>query len=131
MPAMTDLSSKNQSLGVRLLVTSMPPGERAEALARSLVERGLAACVHCQSAGTSVYRWQGETVAESETLMWIKTAADRVADATRYIADEHPYELPEVLVVPVDGGLEPYLDWVAQATRTETNGQHVTGPKER
>ncbi len=92
------------------------PAEHAPRLARSLVEEGLAACVHVPAVGTSTYRWKGEVAVDEEVLMVLKCAADRV-DALRDRALAlHPYELPAFVVLAVDESATPasVLDWVAK-----------------
>ena len=118
---MTDFSIEKQPLDQVILITTVPDAETSEALARSLVAGGLVACVNCLPAGTSVYRWQGQVETAREVVMLIKTVrkyGDRVA---RQVQDEHPYELPEMLVVPVVGGSRAYLDWIVDATHPVEN----------
>jgi periplasmic divalent cation tolerance protein len=80
------------------------------------VERELAACVNILPAVSSVYQWQGQVETSSEALLLIKTAANRYPDLEQAIRALHPYELPEIVTVPVQDGLQPYLDWVEQCT---------------
>lgn len=96
----------------RLVLVSCPP-ERAESLARTLVESRLAACVNVLPRIGSVYRWQGEVRAEDEALLIIKTTAERFEALRVAVLANHPYELPEVLAVDVAAGHAPYLDWIA------------------
>jgi periplasmic divalent cation tolerance protein len=100
-------------LGERLVVLSTAPdGDVASELAMMLVEARLAACVNVMPAVESIYRWEGKTCRESEVLMLIKTTAARLEALTAALAEAHPYECPEVVALPVRGGLEAYLDWV-------------------
>lgn len=103
-----------------LVFTNLPDREAALALARSLVERRVAACVNVLAECTSVYRWQGtvETAAEVPVLM--KTTAGRYEALEQAIRELHPYELPEIVAVRIDGGLPGYLEWVAAETRSDT-----------
>lgn len=101
------------SESVCLVLCTCPRGEPAAALARALVEQRLAACVNVLGDLRSIYRWQGRLEDEPEALLLIKTVAARVATLKAWIAEHHPYDVPEVLVLPVADGLEPYLDWVA------------------
>ncbi len=88
-------------------------GESAgRGLARALVEEGLAACVNLLPPMASVYRWKGTTAVDVERQVIIKTTRDHVAALQTRLAQLHPYELPELLVVPVTGGSEAYLDWI-------------------
>jgi len=113
---MTSFSIGKQPLDVVILMTTVPQGgpsgERSEALIRSLVAEGLAACVHCLPAGTSTYRWDGKVETASEATLLIKTVREHADAVARRVHDEHPYELPELLAVPVTGGSQDYLDWV-------------------
>ena len=103
-----------------LVVTSLPDREIALTLARALVERRLAACVNVLGECTSVYRWQGAIETAAEVPVLIKTSALRYEALEQAIRELHPYELPEVIAVPIRGGLPGYLEWVAAETRSDT-----------
>jgi len=90
--------------------------DTARSLSQALVGERLAACVNIVPGVTSVYKWQGEVEEASELLLIIKTSPKRVEDLTRRIAELHPYDVPEVISIPVDGGLPSYLDWVLSET---------------
>jgi len=96
-----------------LVLTTLPDGESADALAARLVEARLAACVNILPPGRSVYRWEGQVERTNETLMLIKTGAARYAALEAAIRTHHPYELPEIVAVPIAYGLPDYLAWVA------------------
>ena len=100
-----------------LVVTTMPDQNSADALAAELVERGLAACVNIGPPATSVYRWEGRVKRDTEWLLMIKTTVDRYAVLENAIVERHPYELPEVIAVPVTHGLSAYLAWIEQCTK--------------
>ncbi|HEY5291019.1 MAG TPA: divalent-cation tolerance protein CutA [Burkholderiales bacterium] len=100
-----------------LVVTNLPDRESAEKLAALLIERRLAACVSILAPCSSVYRWQGEIQHDEEHPLLIKTAKDRYAELEAAIRANHPYELPEVIAVPVTQGLPAYLQWVESETR--------------
>jgi periplasmic divalent cation tolerance protein len=97
---------------VRVVLTSAPAAD-AERISRTIVEEQLAACVQCQAV-TSLYRWKGEVVAEPESVLWIKVSAIGVSALTERIQALHPYELPEIIVLPVDAELSSsaYIEWV-------------------
>jgi periplasmic divalent cation tolerance protein len=97
-----------------VLVTAPDPAAGAR-IARSLVEEGLAACANVVPGVTSIYRWQGEMHEDPEVLLIVKTRASLVAALAARVRALHPYELPEVLALPVAGGSEPYLAWVRGA----------------
>ena len=96
-----------------LVLTNLPDREAAIKLAHTLVSKRLAACVNVLDGCTSLYRWQGEIQSEREIPVLIKTRSDRFASLQQEILACHPYELPEVIAVPVGAGLEPYLDWIS------------------
>jgi periplasmic divalent cation tolerance protein len=89
----------------------------AERIATALVERGLAACVNIVPGVTSVYRWKGAVERDLELLLVIKTRADRFEALREALVSLHPYEVPELIALPVDAGHPPYLAWLDEATR--------------
>lgn len=95
-----------------LIITSVGSREEADRIAAMLVEERLAACVQILPA-TSVYRWQGVVEQAEELVLHVKTLAGRAAAAERRIRDLHGYDLPEVIVLPINGGSAEYLDWIA------------------
>jgi len=101
---------------VVLILTTVPDDERAEPLAWTLVEERLAACVNLHAPMTSIYRWKGEVDREAERQLIIKTTRARVRALEERIRALHSYELPEFIVVPVEGGSQAYLDWVGEGT---------------
>jgi periplasmic divalent cation tolerance protein len=100
-----------------LVITNLPDRESAEKLAALLIERHLAACVSILAPCSSVYRWQGEIQHDEEHPLLIKTVQNRYADLEALIRASHPYELPEIIAVPVVHGLPDYLQWVESETR--------------
>jgi len=100
-----------------LVITNFPDRAGAEQLAHSLVEARLAACVNLLPPCRSVYRWQGAIEAAEEHTLLIKTTRDRYAALETAIRSGHPYELPEIVAVPVTAGFPAYLEWVAAGTR--------------
>lgn len=102
-----------------LLVWSNAPDEVcAERLASALVEEQLAACVHVFAAGRSIYRWQGNIEQASESTLLIKTTRAAHDALVARLCQLHPYDVPEVLAVPVCDGLPAYLDWLFLQTKT-------------
>ena len=99
-----------------LVLTQMPDHASALALARSLVEGRLAACVSVGAPLDSLYHWRGKIETAREVPVAIKTRAGRYAAVEAAIVARHPYELPEVLAVPMVHGLERYLDWIGAET---------------
>ena len=102
-----------------LVLSNLPDRAAAHALAAQLVERRLAACVNVLSECTSVYRWEGRIESAAEVPVLIKTTAAAYPALEQAIRDLHPYELPEIVAVPIRGGLPGYLEWVAAETRSD------------
>lgn len=100
---------------IRIVFVSIPR-EEAKTFARKLVEERLAACVNIVPKMESYYWWDGKVLEDSESLLLIKTTAARFDDLQQYIVDRHPYDLPEIVALPITEGLEGYLKWVAEET---------------
>lgn len=109
----------NQNTGseVLLVFTNLPDATNARQLARQLVERQLAACVNILPAVQSCYRWQGRLEESTEVPLLIKTTAAGYAALESAIRAQHPYELPEIVAIPVTQGLPAYLSWVQAQTQ--------------
>ena len=101
---------------VLVVLSNAPDAERARAIARTLVDERLAACVNVLAPCHSVYRWQGEVESADEVPLLIKTTRARYAELQATLAEAHPYELPEIVAVPLEAGLPGYLAWVAAET---------------
>jgi periplasmic divalent cation tolerance protein len=101
-----------------LVLTQMPDRASAQALARALVEERLAACVSVGAPTDSLYHWQGQIETAQEVPVAIKTRAQRYVEVEAAILARHPYELPEIVAVPIHHGLQRYLDWI----NAETSG---------
>jgi periplasmic divalent cation tolerance protein len=99
-----------------LVITTLPDQDAAEHLAGGLVEAGLAACVNIGAPVTSFYKWDGELQRGTEVMLTIKTSRARYAALEQAITDRHPYELPEVIAVPITAGLAEYLAWIEACT---------------
>lgn len=100
-----------------LVLTNVPDRETAEKLAASLIGDRLAACVNILAPCRSVYRWKGAPESTEEHPMLIKTTMERYPALELAIRLAHPYELPEIIAVPVAAGFPGYLEWVAAETR--------------
>lgn len=98
-----------------LVVLVTAPADRAPGLARQLVDEGRAACVNRLPGIHSTYRWQGRVEEAEEVLLVIKTTAAAYPALERRICELHPYDVPEVLALPVSAGLAPYLDWLQRS----------------
>jgi periplasmic divalent cation tolerance protein len=99
-----------------VVMTTLPDSPAAVKLAQALVENHSAACVHILPAGQSIYRWKGRIETASECTLIIKCTEAVYPLLERDILQHHPYELPEILALPVVRGLEAYLGWVAEQT---------------
>jgi periplasmic divalent cation tolerance protein len=102
-----------------IVFTNAPDRAVADKIARALVEQKLAACVNILATCGSIYRWQGAIETADEVPMLIKTRAELYPEVESAIKNLHPYELPEIVAVPVAHGSSEYLDWISAATTTE------------
>ena len=103
-------------MSMLLVLTNLPDRAAAERLADSLIEKRLAACISILAPCRSVYRWKEAVQHDEEHPLLIKTTAERYAELEAAIRAGHPYELPEIIAVPVGRGLPAYLDWVVAET---------------
>jgi periplasmic divalent cation tolerance protein len=102
-----------------IVMTTVPTLEQAQELAERMVKRRLAACVNILPAMTSVYEWKNKLETGQEHLLLIKTRSGRYRDLETEILSMHPYELPEILTIPIQSGLSSYLHWLfAQTSAT-------------
>lgn len=99
-----------------LILTNLPDEASAHALATALVSERLAACVNVLAPCRSTYRWRGAIESAQEVPLLIKSTAERYAALEAAIQARHPYELPEIIAVPVAHGLSAYLAWVGAET---------------
>jgi len=102
---------------VLLVLTNCPDVEVADRIARTIVEQRLAACVNRLAPVESVYRWQGNVERATEVPLLIKTTRERYAEIEQAIRALHPYEVPEIIAMPISAGLASYLRWVADETQ--------------
>lgn len=100
-----------------LVFTNCPDEDVANAIALALVEEKLAACVNILPRVQSVYRWQGTVESATEIPLLIKSTVEAYPALEAAIRARHPYEVPEIVAVPVERGLPAYLDWVAAETQ--------------
>jgi len=99
-----------------VVLTNLPDRAAALKLAQELIARRLAACVNVLAECTSVYRWKGIVENASEVPVLIKTRAALYPELEAAIGELHPYELPEIIAVPIVRGLAEYLEWVSEET---------------
>ena len=107
-------SQSSETARAILVLTNLPDQQSAEKLAQHLVSAKLAACINILSPCTSVYEWQGEIVKDTEVPVLIKASSAHYAALEAAIRERHPYELPEIIHVPITGGLAAYLDWIVK-----------------
>ena len=116
MAATGDSERHRSKTDVVAVFCTCPDAATARRLAGGLVERRLAACVNVLPEIRSIYLWQGETCDDAEVLMIAKTTLGSYADLQRWLLENHPYDVPEVLALPVAAGSRDYLAWVADET---------------
>ena len=102
-----------------MVITTAPSRELAEKLAEGSLSRKLAACVQMMAI-RSFYIWDGELQKEEEVALHIKTTEARYSELEAHILEHHPYDVPEIIKVPITGGLPAYLDWVDFATGNDS-----------
>ena len=110
-------STRSEVSGPVVVLSALGAPRDAERIARALVEERLAACVNVVPGITSIYRWKGVVEQEPELMLVIKTLEERVDALKARLLELHPYELAEVVVIPIVGGHAAYLEWIAQQVR--------------
>ncbi len=99
-----------------VVLCTVPDRETALRLAHLAVDASVAACANIVPGLTSVYRWQGSVHEDPELLLLLKTPTGRFEQLRALLVEAHPYDVPEIIAVPVTGGHAPYLAWVVGAT---------------
>jgi periplasmic divalent cation tolerance protein len=112
-PPLVDACSERD---VVIVLSTAPDLLLAKRIAHILVEEGLAACVNLGAACLSMYMWKGKLEGTEEIPLTMKTTRVRLRAVSERLAQLHPYDVPEILVVPVSGGSSEYLDWVRRQT---------------
>ncbi len=102
-----------------VVITTAETQPDAERLASLLVERELAACVQILPPITSVYRWQGKVEQAAEFLLLIKTTREAYPELETAIGENHSYQIPEIVALPVEAGSDGYLNWLKAAIRPQ------------
>ncbi|MEN8183207.1 MAG: divalent-cation tolerance protein CutA [Myxococcota bacterium] len=106
--------SSTEADAVEVIFVTAPGDEVAHSLARGLVEARLAACVNLVPGLRSIYRYEGRLHDDAEVLLVVKTCAARASALEAFVREQHPYDLPELVRIPVAGGSAAYLDWVRE-----------------
>jgi periplasmic divalent cation tolerance protein len=96
----------------RLVLTTCPSMEEAEALAEKILQARLAACVNIVPGVKSLYEWKGKLERDQEFLLLIKSRSEGFPELEKLVQSSHSYELPELIAVPIEQGLAPYLNWI-------------------
>jgi periplasmic divalent cation tolerance protein len=99
-----------------LVLTMLPNADAAVEMAKTVVNEKLAACANILPAARSIYRWKGKVEDANEVLVLLKTRHEHFDRIRARILELHPYEVPEVLAIPVEQGYYPYLEWLARET---------------
>lgn len=102
---------------ILLVITHLPDRASAQRLAHAAIESRAAACVNILAPCTSIYRWQGKVETAEEVPLLIKTTREAYSRLETLVRKHHPYELPEIIAVSVNGGLPDYLQWVDKETQ--------------
>lgn len=99
-----------------LVITTCPGTISAKKIAQDLVTENLAACVNIIPGVQSFFSWVGKVDTANEHMLIIKTTSDNYEELESYIKKVHPYELPEIIAVSIESGLDAYLEWVSKNT---------------
>lgn len=106
---------------VSVTYVTVPSMEIAKTLSSKIVSSKLAACVNIIPGVLSVYEWKGKVENDNELLLMIKTRTSLINELSNFVKANHPYEVPEVISLPVENGHLPYLDWVRATTKDNWN----------
>jgi periplasmic divalent cation tolerance protein len=109
-------SNRPVTVEVLVVLCTCPDLQVAEGLACGLVEHGFAACVNILPEIRSIYRWQGKLQKDGEVLIIVKTTRQAYAGMEQWLSQHHPYDVPEILAIPVAEGSDEYLEWVLRET---------------
>jgi periplasmic divalent cation tolerance protein len=101
------------------IITTTASADDARRIAGALVERRLAACVQIVGPIESVYRWQGQVETATEFQCWIKSRSELYESVEQLVRELHPYDVPEILAVPVAAGSSAYLEWLRRETSAD------------
>lgn len=102
-----------------VVLTNLPDALSAQKLARQLVEQNLAACVNILDGIESIYRWQGAVEMANECCLLIKSTQARYTELEAAIKSAHPYQVPEIIALPIVAAWPPCLEWIATETKKD------------
>ena len=100
-----------------MIYCTCPDIETADRISRQLIRQHMAACVNQVTGVTSIYEWEGKIQQSNEVMIIIKSTEKRFDSIKKLVSEEHPYELPELIAVPITQGLPDYLEWINQCTK--------------
>lgn len=100
-----------------LVLSTVSSPDAAITIAKFLVEKELAACVNIVPGIESIYKWQGKLCQEKELLVIIKTSTEVYPNLEASLRAVHPYEIPEIVMIPISAGSRDYLDWILRSVR--------------
>lgn len=100
-----------------LVLTSVPDEKTAQRIAARVLEEKLAACVTISGAARSLYWWKGKMARETEHILFMKTKTSLFSELEEKVREVHPYEVPEIIALPVQNGSANYLDWIRKETK--------------
>lgn len=106
------MTERSHDAEVRVVLTTAPSLKVAEEVASALVEERLAACANLLPGAISIFRWAGDVQREGEVIVLLKTTVDRLQALRERLLQIHPYDVPEMLALPVEVGHDAYLAWV-------------------
>ena len=95
-----------------MIVSAFSSKEAARKTALEMIEKKIASCIQITASVLSIYEWQGKMCEEDEVLLFVKTSCSLQNKAIQFIKEHHPYEVPEIITLPVIGGFEKYIQWV-------------------
>lgn len=90
------------------------PSDKADAIARNLLNKRVAACINILPKVSSIYWWENKIESGEESLLVVKTRTDRFEDLKKYVKEVHPYDVPEIIMIPIVAGYRPYLEWIGR-----------------
>lgn len=123
---MSSESASSYISGTNSIVYVTTPNEdTSKKIAHELVSRKLAACVNIVPRILSIYEWEGKVTEDEEQLLMIKTTTNKVDDLSKFVRDNHPYSVAEVISVKIENGNKPYLDWVTNSVNKKWNAVDV------
>jgi periplasmic divalent cation tolerance protein len=115
-----EVAAGTEAATALLIITTVPDESTGVKIGKALVDDRLAACVHVMPLGRSIYRWQGTIEEAIEATLLVKTSSARYSELERRLRDLHPYDVPELIALPIEQGHAAYLNWIFNETSPET-----------